>query len=50
MTDQERLDEIDKLNDEATNLTAGLKANGRPEKKSPVGSDGTESGAGSSSS
>jgi len=31
MTDQERLDAIDAAKEEATNLTAGLQANGRPE-------------------
>ncbi len=31
MTDQERLDEIDRLDAECANLHAGLKANGDPE-------------------
>jgi len=33
MTDQERLDAIDAANQEATNLTAGLRADGKPEKQ-----------------
>jgi len=41
VTDQERLDAIDAANEEATNLTAGLKKDGTPEKpKTPVGSSG----------
>jgi len=36
MTDQERCDKIDELNAEVANLTAGLKANGDPEKKVSV--------------
>jgi len=38
MTDQERLDKIDEHNEASTNLTAGLKADGRPEKKEPESS------------
>jgi len=35
MTDQERLDAIDAAKEEATNLTAGLKKDGTPEKPKP---------------
>ena len=41
MSDQERCDEIDRLKQEVTNLTAGLNADGKPDKppKSSSSSD-----------